>query len=539
MEDDKILAKLRKKKKLTTDEAVHLIFCPDGNVSEDENLSDAEDENIIEDSILDQDDECNIQSGGLEVSEYLAQNNIEMTDESSCDKDSIDKENILESKWRKKEFNLINDPEWKDSLVVDESWSSKSPLEFFYSIFEEELFEYICTQSNLYAMQKDCKEVGLTTPDIKAYVAILLKMGILHPPYYRYFWRNSTAYSSIINSMSMNKFDTIKRYLHFNNNSNENNDKLHKIRPIIDSIRKNCNKIAPEEHQAVDEQIIPTKARSSLKQYLPKKPHKWGYKVISRAGQSGIIYDFEIYSGQNSSIVPQHGLGVASSYVMRLSEGIPTGKNYKSFYDNWFSSIPLAKKLSERGILSLATIRANRLKGCIMKEEMSLKKEGRGSYDYRVDITNKIIAIKWYDNKSVHVISTYAGVDPVSTCRRWDAKEKCYIVIDRPFAIEEYNKFMGGVDLSNMLIMLYRINFKSRKWYMRIFHFFLDLSVVNAWLIYRRVMKSVKNNHPLRLVDFKEDIAEGLLAPPPIKRGRPCQTSPVSSKKMCFPCSIL
>ena len=37
-----------------------------------------------------------------------------------------------------------------------------------------------------------------------------------------------------------------------------------------------------------------------MKQYLPKKPHKWGFKVWARAGISGIIYDFEIYTGKEN-----------------------------------------------------------------------------------------------------------------------------------------------------------------------------------------------------------------------------------------------
>ena len=53
-----------------------------------------------------------------------------------------------------------------------------------------------------------------------------------------------------------------------------------------------------------------------------------------------------------------------------------------------------------------------------------------------------------------------------------------------PHAIAEYNKFMGGVDLCDMLLKLYRIDFKSKKWYMRIFFYVLDLTTVNGWLLY-------------------------------------------------------
>ena len=543
MEDDQILQKLRKKKNLTIDEAVFMVLCPNGNTSEDEELSDADDEinennvNVnVEVGNLDEEEEHNQQDiSPSDAQAFLSQNNVEISDE-AADTSAAIASNVEDFRWRNKTFSPLTDTEWKDTLLVDEFWETKTPLEYFYSIFEEELFGHICTQSNIYALQKDGTEIGLTVSDIKTYVGILLKMGILHPPYYRYFWRNSSSNPSISNAMGRQRFDSVKKYLHFNNNANEqeintpNYDKLFKIRPVIDAIRKKCNEIDQEEYQSVDEQIIPTKSRSSLKQYLPNKPHKWGYKVISRAGQSGIIYDFEMYTGKNDSIVPQDGLGISSTYVMRLSEGIPNGKNYKLFYDNWFSSVPLAVKLYERGILSLATIRANRLKGCILKEEKDLKKEGRGCHDSQVETTNNIIAIKWFDNKAVHVISTYAGINPLDTCRWWDGKAKCYITIERPFAIKEYNSFMGGVDLSDMLIMLYKINFKSRKWYMRIFYFFLDLAVVNAWLIYRRVMKRINNNRPLRLVDFKEDISEGLLQAPQPKRGRPSQ-SPATSKK--------
>ena len=43
-----------------------------------------------------------------------------------------------------------------------------------------------------------------------------------------------------------------------------------------------------------DEQVVPFKEASGLKQYLPKKPKKWGYKLWALAGVSGYIYNFEI-----------------------------------------------------------------------------------------------------------------------------------------------------------------------------------------------------------------------------------------------------
>ena len=82
---------------------------------------------------------------------------------------------------------------------------------------------------------------------------------------------------------------------------------------------RNCKKTPQEEHQCVDEQIIPTEARIALKQHNPKKPHKWSYKVISRAGSSGYIYDFEVYTGKTEVETDNFDLDVSSGFVMRLA----------------------------------------------------------------------------------------------------------------------------------------------------------------------------------------------------------------------------
>jgi hypothetical protein len=69
---------------------------------------------------------------------------------------------------------------------------------------------------------------------------------------------------------------------------------------------------------------------------------------------------------------------------------------------------------------------------------------------------------------------------------------------------------MGGVDLLDSLMGLYRITIRSKKWYHRLFFHFLDMAVVNAWLLYRRA-RSQQNNtsEVLRLAEFKAQIAEG------------------------------
>ena len=59
----------------------------------------------------------------------------------------------------------------------------------------------------------------------------------------------------------------------------DGNDKLHKIRSIIDTLKSHFQLSAQTENLCIDEQIIPFKGRSQLKQCNPQKAKKWGYKL--------------------------------------------------------------------------------------------------------------------------------------------------------------------------------------------------------------------------------------------------------------------
>ena len=58
--------------------------------------------------------------------------------------------------------------------------------------------------------------------------------------------------------------------------------------------------------------------------------------------------------------------------------------NYKLYYDNYFTTIRLQVELKKLGIFSVGTVRSNRLPDLVMKDEKTLKREGRGSMDHRI-----------------------------------------------------------------------------------------------------------------------------------------------------------
>ena len=131
--------------------------------------------------------------------------------------------------------------------------------------------------------------------------------------------------------MSRDRFELIKRYIHFNDNNkdkrkqDENRGRLFKGRPLFEALRQSCPSQEPEEYNSIDGQIIPFKGKSFLRLYMPSKPHKRGFKVFSRNGTSGMLYDFELEGAPDSARKEQvEELGYCGAdIVMRLCSWLP------------------------------------------------------------------------------------------------------------------------------------------------------------------------------------------------------------------------
>lgn len=97
--------------------------------------------------------------------------------------------------------------------------------------------------------------------------------------------------------------------------------------------------------------------------------------MFALASKSGIVHDFEIYIGKGT-IKSNTKLGLSGDIVVRLSEIIPKHKNYKLSFDNWFTSYNLVVHLKCYGILSVGTMRSNRLSGCQFESDKTSKSQG-------------------------------------------------------------------------------------------------------------------------------------------------------------------
>lgn len=140
-------------------------------------------------------------------------------------------------------------------------------------------------------------------------------------------------------------------------------DRMHKIRPIIESLKKRFNEIPAEERTACDEQMCSSKARHFLIRYMPNKPHKYGFLLNVLSCISGFSYNLK-YTGQEKEYERLPGepdLRASRNMVARLARVIPENKNHKIYFDNYYTSIQPCNYLLLDGIHSVGTVRTDHI----------------------------------------------------------------------------------------------------------------------------------------------------------------------------------
>ena len=120
-------------------------------------------------------------------------------------------------------------------------------------------------------------------------------------------------------------------------------------------------------------------------------------------------------------------------------------------------------------------------------EPQATKKKQRGAFSQVLDDTSRVTLVRWYTNSVVRVASNRFGILPMGTAKRWSQDQKKSIEIDQPHLIALYNKHMGGVDLVDQGVADLYAGIRIKKWQWPLFWWLLNVSVHNAWKIYRQM----------------------------------------------------
>ena len=137
-------------------------------------------------------------------------------------------------------------------------------------------------------IKKKMKKWKPTTPlEIKAFIAVLLEMGITRRPFIFSYWKkNSRAIPWFSKMFPRDRFISILRYFHLADNrkilppGNPNYDPCARFAPLVEHANKLFRfHYTPHQYLSIDESLVGTKCHTQLSQYLKnKKHHRWGIK---------------------------------------------------------------------------------------------------------------------------------------------------------------------------------------------------------------------------------------------------------------------
>lgn len=400
----------------------------------------------------------------------------QISEESFCEKDMIP-ENLILSKDGKISYSTI-EPRKTKKLIKDickftpglnfRSKKIHDELDAFLTFIDYNIIDNIIMFSNNYAEGANISTT-MTIEDAFRWIGINLFFGLTKSKNMNLTELWGTRYGSNIvqSSMTLNKFNTIKRILRFDMKSKRTrNDKLAPFDAFFDKFCQNLrSSYVPSEQLTVDEQLVTFRGRCNFKVYMPSKPGKYGIKLWAVCdAKNGFVCNAQIYTGKVGHS-PERNQGqrvvldICNPYLNR-------GRTITC--DNFFTSYDLALKLLKKKTCIVGTVRKSRV---FLPVSFQHKKIPLGNMEY---IFNDLVTILNYGDKkdkSVVLLSTLHNGKSQSE--------------GKPEIITYYNQTKIGVDLADQVIRNYSCKRGTRRWPLCLFYNCLDIAAYNAYIIYR------------------------------------------------------
>ncbi|XP_068233395.1 piggyBac transposable element-derived protein 3-like [Palaemon carinicauda] len=189
---------------------------------------------------------------------------------------------------------------------------------------------------------------------LRVFLGLIVYMGLVLLLITVDLWAMKTRIPQAADFMSMNCFNSIRSSLHFNKNDQAaaSQDRFFKVRVPFTNVPREFLKIPETRIQSTDEVIVAYKGTraGNLRQYVPKKPDKWGYKLFCRYSVDGFVHDILMYQGEKTFMShhtllseEQKAMSVTSKFAVTLVKTIKHPSHSAVYADNYFTSIGLSR----------------------------------------------------------------------------------------------------------------------------------------------------------------------------------------------------
>lgn len=437
----------------------------------------------------------------------------------------------------------------EDKILLPKSTKDKirksEPVELFETFFPIEMKEYIIGA---------CKENGfdLSLLDLNTFIGIVITSSFNKRKSQRDYWSTDPFLSCevISSAMSRIKFELIKSKLKFSKAKDKDaNDKGWRVRALLKLFQKNILKFGFwRSALSVDEMMAKSYARTCLKQFIRGKPTRFGLKFWGLCSGDGYLFNIDLYCGKNSAVgdkLAKCALGsrVVLNLLKPFFEMTADGKIplYHVYFDNYFTNLDLVVHLKRLKLKCTGTVRDNR----VNEKNIIDKKSPRGTYSVKHEQNSGINYITVMDSKPVSILSTAAGVTPLSSAKRYSSTEKSKIEIPVPQAFHLYNQYMGGVDVHDGHCNNLLPSIRSKKWTWVVFIRLIQAAITNSVVIFNA---AGNNEKKVGTKEFAMSIAKSYInvaqknqekhTTIQRKKQKKCSNCPVRTYKFCESCNL-
>lgn len=343
---------------------------------------------------------------------------------------------------------------------------------------------------------------NLDSDDLRAYLGLLILAGVFKSKNEstESLWDAEKGRSIFRATMSLEYFKKISRVIRFDNRETRverrRGDKFAPIREVWTKwVEILPNLFNPYAYVTVDEQLVGFRGRCPFRQYMPKKPARYGLKFwVLCDNKTSYVWNVQPYTGKTPGEPREINQGMR--VVLDLCQGL---KGHNLTCDNFFTSHQLGQMLLQRNITMIGTLRKN--KPSIPPVLLQTNNVPNMTSKFAFTSNTTLVAyIPEKSNKCVVLQSTLHSDKSVS-----DGPGK------KPTIILDYNRTKGSVDTMDKAVACYSTKRKTNRWPMIVFYNILDISAYNAYVLYTQANNTwrVKDTRRRRL--FLENLGMSMV----------------------------
>lgn len=364
-------------------------------------------------------------------------------------------------------------------------------LDFFNLLFPDALVGLITTETNAHA--KTCRFLGrrlpdwvpVTVPEVKAFIGLVILMGIQNLPDISHYWSSNRYGGShtFCRTMALERFRQIAANIRMGGftadeySGGTSSEPRRIFGPMLDLLagamwdtyRPNCSLVIDQAHLPGMEE-----------QGHAPQPQVW----LLCDSKSGYCHRFFVQLEEAAAAGGQEaGFAVVPELVKGLEE-----KHHHLYLANSLTSVPLLQKLLEQGVYASSSFPPP---SSVLPRGLWDQGHLENPGDFLQWLHGPLLATRWRDVKEMGCLSTNAKAgQPDKVWRRSLNKVSQLDPVERPLAFRLLQENMRGVDICKQLLACNPLGGVplDRHWRC-LFWFLVNLSVVNAFIVLRESRK--------------------------------------------------